>query len=115
MRTARFVMIVLLIAAAAASAQDATGGQASASIDQDITLVGRDEAELGLPGPWEPAPFAFPILDLQRPATPLAPPILPPSGDWGDFAQQAGYTYVGCAGAPAGAPHPRNGDSQCST
>jgi len=108
-------MIVLLIAAAAASAQDATGGQASASIDQDITLVGRDEAELGLPGPWEPAPFAFPILDQQRPATPLAPPILPPSGDWGDFAQQAGYTYVGCAGAPAGAPHPRNGDSLCST
>jgi hypothetical protein len=113
-------MIVLLIAAAEGSAQDAassgnTESPAASSIDQDITLVGRDEAGLALPGPWEPAPFAFPILDLQRPATPLAPPILPASGDWGDFARQAGYTYIGCTGAPAGAPHPRNGDSQCST
>jgi hypothetical protein len=114
-------MIVLLITAAAAgNAQETVSAQeaaspAPASIDQDITLVGRDEAELALPGPWQPVPFAFPMPDLQRLATPLAPPILPPSGDWRDFARQEGYTYIGCAGAPAGASHPRNGDSQCST
>jgi hypothetical protein len=101
MKTARFVMIVLLSAAAtAASAQSA----ASSPIDQDITLVGRDEAALPLPAPWEPIPFAFPALDMQRPVAPLSPPVPPPSGDWRDFARQAGYTYVGCAGAPPGHP-----------
>jgi hypothetical protein len=106
-------MIVLLTAAATAASAQSTA--APSPIDQDITLVGRDEAALPLPAPWEPVPFAFPALDMQRPIAPLSPPVPPPSGDWRDFARQAGYTYVGCAGTPAGAPHPRNGEPQCST
>ncbi len=115
MRTARFVMIVLLTAAAAAASGQASASAAPNPIDQDITLVGRDEAALPLPAPWQPAPYEFPALDLQRPIAPLSPPVAPPSGDWRDFTRQEGYTYVGCAGGPAGAPHPQNGDSQCLT
>jgi hypothetical protein len=91
-------------AAGAAGADDPMGGVAGAAgpLDQQITIIGRDEAALPLPSPWEPDPYAFPPPDMRRPVSPLSPPFMPPLGDWAGFLPQAGYTYVGCAGAP---PH----------
>lgn len=109
-------MIALLLgtvaAAGAAGADDpvkvvepaagAAVAQVAGPLDQHITIVGRDEAALPLPSPWEPETYAFPPPDMRRPVSPLAPPFMPPLGDWAGFLPQAGYTYVGCAGAP---PH----------
>ena len=101
-------MIVLLLGTlAAAGAAGADGPEAPLSppavptpgpLDQQVTIVGRDEAALPLPSPWEPLPFSFPPADLRRPETPPSPPFQPPLGDWAGFLPQAGYTYVGCAG-----------------
>jgi hypothetical protein len=88
-------MIACLIAAFAAGAAAADG-----PLDQQIILVGRDEAALPLPDPWQPPAFAFPEPDMARPETPLAPLAAPPVGEWADLLPEAGYTYVGCAGTP---------------
>lgn len=101
-------MIALLLGAVAAAGSAGTDDpvgavpQAAGPLDQQITIIGRDEAALPLPSPWEPVPYAFPPPDMLRPVSPLSPPFMPPLGDWAGFLPQAGYTYVGCAGAP---PH----------
>jgi hypothetical protein len=77
-----------------AAAQPAPAGP----LDQQIILVGRDEAALPLPEPWQPLPFAFPLPDMQRPDRPLPPLVAPPAGVWADLLPEAGYTYVGRAG-----------------
>ena len=103
--------LLALLGAAGTAAED--GGAPGGSLDQQIILVGRDEVSLPLPAPWQPAPFAFPLPDMQRPETPLAPPVAPPSGEWADLLPEAGYTYVGCAGnAP---PAPQKGEPHCLT
>ncbi len=91
-------MIACLLAAISAAGV----GVADGPLDQQFTLVGRDEAALSLPAPWQPPAFAFPDPDMRRMETPLAPPVMPPAGEWGDLLPEAGYTYVGCAGTPPG-------------
>ena len=100
-----------------------SGPAADGPLDQQVTLVGRDEAALPLLPPWQPPAFEFPVPDMRRPPTPLSPPVMPPSGEWGDLLPEAGYTYVGCTGTPPGRPPEghasrrtrRNGDTQCLT
>jgi hypothetical protein len=89
-------MIACLLAAVAAA------GASEGPLDQQVTLVGRDEAALPLLPPWQPPAFDFPDPDMRRPLTPFSPLVMPPSGDWGELLPEAGYTYVGCAGTPPG-------------
>ena len=52
------------------------------ALDQEITLVGRDQAALS---PLPPVSFAsadFPELDLRRPPSAVLAPVAPPAGDW---------------------------------
>jgi hypothetical protein len=91
-------MIACLLSAFAAASAAAADGP----LDQQIILLGRDEAALPLPEPWHPPGFAFPEPDMKRPETPFSPLAAPPLGEWADLLPEAGYTYVGCAGAPPG-------------
>ncbi len=94
MRTGRVTARLPSLRFAAAVAAAADG-----PLDQRIIVVGRDDAALPLPEPWHPPVFAFPEPDLTRPETPDAP-VLAAAGGWADLLPEAGYTYVGCAGAP---------------
>ena len=51
-------------------------------IDQDITLVGRDQAALAALAPVSFASISFPALDLKRHPSTFLAPADPPIGDW---------------------------------
>ena len=52
------------------------------SIDQDITLVGTDQAALAALAPVSFASISFPALDLKRHPSTLLAPCSTPAGDW---------------------------------
>ncbi len=78
MKTAPYVMLFILLFAAAAPAARA----ADEGIDQEVILVGNDESTMALPAPWEPPWPPIPVLPPILPAFRFLPPIIPPWGDW---------------------------------
>ncbi len=79
MRTARRVIVSILLAACfALQAQDTGLNTPSASIDQSLTIVGRDDTVIPVPQPPPlPAP-ALPGVDTTWLAPPDPPPVAPP-------------------------------------
>ncbi len=49
------------------------------SVDQDVTVVGKDETIMTVPDPPVPGPVAIPDPDLWLPETPAIPVVLPPT------------------------------------
>jgi hypothetical protein len=82
MRTARYVTLLFLVSMCGAGFAQEKADEPSASIDRDITVIGRDETALPIPAPWTQAEIDIPELDPAQPSSPTLPPILPPPGDW---------------------------------
>jgi hypothetical protein len=69
---------MLLAACCGVQAQEAAPG--APSIDQGLTIVGRDETFLALIPPVEPAALPLPTPTATWPAEPAVLPITPPPG-----------------------------------
>jgi hypothetical protein len=83
MRTARRVIVCLLILSAAAGlhAQQSTA-PSSGSVDTDVTVTGRDDAIIPIPDPEEiDEEPSLPALDSDQPSPYLVPPVQPPIAD----------------------------------
>jgi hypothetical protein len=74
MKRTFFVMLFSLLAALAARADE--------GVDQDLVLVGSDEALLPVPVPWLPIDLDLPFFEALIPGIGFLPPFLPPFGDW---------------------------------
>ncbi len=74
MKTLRLVMLFTLFTAIAAAADD--------SLDQEVLVLGSDEAILEVPEPWVPEELDLPPLESSLQPGSWLPPVSPPSGDW---------------------------------
>ena len=76
MRTARRVIVAILLSACmGVLAQDQ--GPAASAVDRDLTLVGRDETAIPVPPPAVSSAVALPALDTTFPPPPIVAPIVP--------------------------------------
>jgi hypothetical protein len=76
MRTARRVIVAILLSACiVVLGQDQ--GPAASAVDRDLTLVGRDETAIPVPPPVAAAALALPALDTTPPPPRSVPPVLP--------------------------------------
>ena len=83
MRTARRVILCLLILSAAAGlhAQQSTA-PSPGSVDTDVTVTGRDDAIIPIPDLEEiDEELALPALDSDQPSSYLVPAVQPPVAD----------------------------------
>ena len=74
-------MLLFLLFALGAAGQEMSAS-APDGLDRDITVVGRDDAELQIPLPWTQRDVPLPEIDLRPLVFPAPPPFLPPAGDW---------------------------------
>ncbi len=76
MRTARRVIVAILLSACiVVLAQDE--GPAASAVDRDLTLVGRDETAIPVPPPDVSSTLTLPSLDTTVPPPRTVAPILP--------------------------------------
>jgi hypothetical protein len=80
MRTACCVTLLFLVSTCGAVFAQENAGDLRASLDRDITVVGRDESALPVPPPGTPAEIAIPDVEPEQPSTPIVAPIQPSPG-----------------------------------
>ena len=83
MRTARRVIVFLLVVSASAgiSAQQAAP-PAESSVDTNVTVMGRDDSIIPIPEPETGGDeLVLPAIDSDQAAAPEVPPVLPPLND----------------------------------